>query len=303
MFVEQGIRPENQFWKYIAGSVIIASAAFMGQIPVSIAIALKSLKTGKIPTNQNDLLQILEPNLQLFLLLLSFVFAFAAIYYVITKFHQQTLLSATTSRKSFDWNRFFFTFCIWAFFIICSTLFSYYSNPNQFLINFKPIPFAILFVIATLLIPIQTSTEEYIFRGYLMQGFANLAKNKWFPLIMTSVLFGSMHIFNPEIQKLGYIVLVYYIGTGFLLGILTLMDEGMELALGFHAANNLVGALLVTTDWGALQTYSILKDISKPNVGAEILVPLLVFYPFLIFICSKKYSWNQWQERLTGSIK
>ena len=303
MFVEQGIKPENQFWKYIAGSVLIASAAFMGQIPVSIAIALKSLKTGKIPTSQSDLLQILEPNLQLFLLLLSFVFAFGAFYYVITKFHQQTLLSVTTSRKKFDWNRFFFTFCIWTFFIICSTLFSYYSNPNQFLINFKPIPFAILFVIATLLIPIQTSTEEYIFRGYLMQGFANLAKNKWFPLIMTSVLFGSLHIFNPETQKLGYIVLVYYIGTGFLLGILTLMDEGMELSLGFHAANNLVGALLVTTDWGALQTYSILKDISKPNVGAEILVPLLVFYPFLIFICSKKYSWNQWKARLTGSIK
>jgi hypothetical protein len=33
---------------------------------------------------------------------------------------------------------------------------------------------------------------------------------------------------------------VYYIGTGLFLGILTLMDE-MELALGFHAANNLVG--------------------------------------------------------------
>jgi hypothetical protein len=33
---------------------------------------------------------------------------------------------------------------------------------------------------------------------------------------------------------------VYYIGTGLFLGI-TLMDEGMELALGFHAANNLVG--------------------------------------------------------------
>jgi hypothetical protein len=27
------------------------------------------------------------------------------------------------------------------------------------------------------------------------------------------------------------------------------MDEGMELALGFHAANNLVGSLLITSDW------------------------------------------------------
>jgi hypothetical protein len=36
---------------------------------------------------------------------------------------------------------------------------------------------------------------------------------------------------------------VYYIGRG-CSSILTLMDEGMELALGFHAANNLVGLLV-----------------------------------------------------------
>jgi membrane protease YdiL (CAAX protease family) len=30
------------------------------------------------------------------------------------------------------------------------------------------------------MIPLQTSAEEYIFRGYLMQGFMVLARNKWF---------------------------------------------------------------------------------------------------------------------------
>jgi membrane protease YdiL (CAAX protease family) len=77
-----------------------------------------------------------------------------------------------------------------------------------------------------------------------MQGFANLARDKWFPLLMTSVIFGGMHIFNPEVSKIGYIILVYYIEHR-IVGIVTLMDEGMELALGFHAANNLVGALLI----------------------------------------------------------
>jgi hypothetical protein len=45
------------------------------------------------------------------------------------------------------------------------------------------------------------------------------------------------------------------------------MDEGMELALGFHAANNLVGALLINSDWSAFQTNSIFKDISEPSAG------------------------------------
>jgi membrane protease YdiL (CAAX protease family) len=79
-------------------------------------------------------------------------------------------------------------------------------------LNFKPVPFVILLIIGTLLIPIQTS-EEYIFRGYLMQGFGNLVKHKWFPLLMTSIIFGSVHFGNPEVSKLG-ICFVYYIGTG-----------------------------------------------------------------------------------------
>ena len=245
----------------------------------------------------------LEPNTTLFLILLSFVFAFFAIKLVVRNFHKQTLLAVTTSREKVDWKRVFFSFGIWSVFTVVSTLIMYYSSPESFVVNFKPIPFLILAIIGILLIPIQTSTEEYVFRGYLMQGFALLAKNKWFPLVMTSVIFGGMHIANPEVEKMGYIILVYYIGTGFFLGIITLMDEGMELALGFHAANNLVGALLITSDWSAFQTHSILKDNSLPSVGFEILVPIFIIFPILLFIFSKKYNWTNWQDKLTGKIE
>lgn len=119
---------------------------------------------------------------------------------------------------------------------------------------------------------------------------------------MTSVIFGMMHIFNPEVSKMGYIILVYYIGTGFLLGIMTLMDEGMELALGFHAANNLIGALLVTSEWSAFKTESILKDLSEPSAGIDVILPVILVYPLLLFIFSKKYKWLNWQEKLTGKI-
>lgn len=304
MFLENAVTPENKFWKYIVGSVIVIAASFIGQIPFMIAIAFKSFSSGKpFPTDEKSLLSFLNPNLSLFLLMLSFAFAFLAIYLVIKYLHKQTFLSVTTSRNKMDWKRFFFSFSIWGIFTIASTVIMYYVNPEGFEINFKPIPFAILAVIAIILIPIQTSTEEYIFRGYLMQGFANLAKNKWFPLVMTSVIFGTMHIANPEVQKLGYIIMIYYIGTGLFLGILTLMDEGMELALGFHAANNLIAALLITSDWSAFQTESILKDNSEPSAGFEILVPVFIIFPILLFIFSKKYGWTNWKEKLTGKIE
>lgn len=304
MFLENAVTPENKFWKYIVGSVIVIAGSFIGQIPFMIAIAFKSFSSGKpFPTDEKALMTFLNPNLSLFLLMLSFVFAFLAIFLVIKYFHKQTFLSVTTSRNKMDWKRFFFSFSIWGIFTIASTVIMYYANPEGFEINFKPIPFAILAVIAIVLIPIQTSTEEYIFRGYLMQGFANLAKNKWFPLVMTSVIFGTMHIANPEVQKLGYIIMIYYIGTGLFLGILTLMDEGMELALGFHAANNLIAALLITSDWSAFQTESILKDNSEPSAGFEILVPVFIIFPILLFIFSKKYGWTNWKEKLTGKIE
>ena len=304
MFIEQGIKPENKFWKYIVGSLVVILISSFGQIPLMIGIFAKSFSDGKgMPQlDEKSLMTYLEPNLTLFLIMLSFVFAMFGIYIVVKNIHKQTMLSVTTSRAKVDWSRILFSFTIWSLFTIISTAILYYTSPESFVMNFKLVPFLILVIIGTLMIPIQTSCEEYVFRGYLMQGFGNLARNKWFPLVMTSSIFGLMHIANPEVTKIGYIVLVYYIGTGFFLGILTLMDEGMELSLGFHAANNLVGALLVTADWSAFQTHSILKDISEPSAGFDVIAPVLIIYPIMLFIFAKKYNWTNWKEKLTGEI-
>jgi uncharacterized protein len=302
MFLDQNIAKENPFWKYLVGSVLIVIASIIGQIPLLIGIGIKAMQEGEMPTSNEEILQFLEPNLSLFFILISFVFALIGMYLVVKYFHHQTFLSVTTSRSKVDWKRIFFSFGLWTIITIVSTLLMYYFEPEMFVVNFKPIPFLILVIIGVLLIPFQTSTEEYVFRGYLMQGFASLAKNKWFPLLMTSLIFGLMHITNPEVSKMGYIVMIYYIGTGFFLGILTLMDEGMELALGFHAANNLISALLITSDWSAFQTHSILKDISEPKAGFDVIIPVLVIYPILLFVFAKKYKWTNWKEKLTGKI-
>lgn len=304
MFIEQGISKENKFWKYLVGSGIIIAASAIGNLPFGVAIVVKALADGReIPATSEAMMTLMDSNLTLFLLMLSFVPAIAGIFMVVKYFHKQTILSVTTARRKTDWSRVFFSFLVWAVFTTVSTALMYYENPQDFVVNFKPVPFAILVLIGVIMIPIQTSTEEYVFRGYLMQGFGNLAMNKWFPLLMTSVIFGTMHILNPEVEKLGYISLIYYIGTGLFLGIITLMDDGMELALGFHAANNLIGALLITSDWTVFQTHSILKDVSEPNVGIDILFPVLVIFPILLFIFSKKYGWTNWKNKLFGQIQ
>jgi membrane protease YdiL (CAAX protease family) len=234
--------------------------------------------------------------------MLPFVVGIVVLFIWVRYLHKQTIRSLTTSRIKVDWSRIFFSFFVWSLFTVASTVALYYINPQDFQFNFKPLPFLILVILASLLIPIQTSFEEYLFRGYMMQGIGLATRKKIIPLLVTSFMFGMMHIANPEIEKMGNIILIYYIGTGLFLGIITLMDEGMELALGFHAANNLVGALLITSDWSAFQTDSILKDTATPSAGLDVLLPVFIVFPLLLFIFSKKYKWTNWREKLAGNI-
>ncbi|CAM4254602.1 CPBP family intramembrane glutamic endopeptidase [Flavobacterium terrigena] len=214
-----------------------------------------------------------------------------------------TIRILTTSRSKIDWKRVFFSFGLWSLFTIVTTVVSYYAAPEDFVVNFKPEKFTVFVILAILFVPLQTSFEEYLFRAHMLQGLGLATKTRWIPLVVTSFLFGIMHIANPEVDKLGMVIMFYYIGTGLFLGILTLMDEGLELALGFHAANNLVGALLVTSDWSAFQTHSILKDVSEPSANFQIFIPILVIFPILLYIFAIKYKWSNWKEKLFGTIK
>ena len=303
MFLTQSFLPQNMFWKYLVGSVIVILAAFLGQVPLILAIVAESFSSGRpFPQTNGEVMGFMEPNLTLFLLLISFAFAWAALYFVVKLLHKQRFMQIVTSRPKLDWNRILFAFGIWGAILAVSTYIGYVMAPEDYVVQFQWDKFLILAAIAIPLIPVQTSVEEFIFRGYLMQGFANLSRTRLFPLVMTSVIFGAMHILNPEIGTLGYIMMVFYIGTGLFLGILTLMDDGLELALGFHAANNLVAALLVTADWTAFQTHSVLKDVSAPEAGYDVLFPVLVIFPILLFIFSKRYNWAGWRQKLTGPV-
>ena len=300
MFLEQVDISKNPFWKYLLGSFVIIIFSVIGQLPLTYAL----VESGPVMpgTNPMDMFRNLDKNLQLFLLLIPFSVGLLGFWLVIKKLNERTLLSVTTSRSKIDWSRVFYSFILWGSVSVVLIVGDYFISPDSYEWNFNIKSFAVLFIIAVALIPIQTSLEEYIFRGYLMQGFAGIFKNRWAPLLVTSVVFGGLHLFNPEVEKLGYGIMVYYIGTGLFLGILTLMDDGIELALGFHAANNLFTALLVTSSWTAFQTESILIDISEPSLGLELIVSLVVLYPIFLFIMSKKYSWSQWIVKLTSKI-
>ncbi|MBC9797260.1 CPBP family intramembrane glutamic endopeptidase [Sinomicrobium weinanense] len=304
MFIEQAFKGKNHNWFYYVAGVVLAFTGwqFIGAVPLIAVLFLKVPDMMSFPSDIGGMTDLLGANLFLFLMIISFLTGLLALLFTVKYIHKQPLLALTTSRKRIDKKRILYGFGLVV--AINSILFviGYFLSPGDFQWNFKPLPFLILLAITIIMLPIQTSFEEYLFRGYLMQGLGVLAKNRWFPLITTSVFFGLLHIFNPEVKELGYIIMVYYIGTGLLLGVMTLMDDGMELALGYHAGNNMLTALLVTADWTALQTDSLFLDISSPEAGFDVLAPVLI-YPVVIYILARKYGWTGWKEKLFGKVE
>ena len=301
-YLEQTTTENKRFVDYLKGSLIFIFFNFIGQIPLSLYIIFQSDLVGEFTSHQ-DMFSKLPSNPTLFLILLPFAVVLPFIYLVVTRLHQRSFLSLITSRDRVDYKKTLFSFFLWGIVSALMVIFDYMMSPEDYVWNFKPLIFLILLLISVVMIPLQTSMEELIFRGYLMQGFGVLFKNRWMPLLITSILFGLLHIWNPEIDKLGIHLIWYYIGTGLFLGVITLMDEGIELALGFHAANNLVTALLVTASWTAFQTESLLIDNSEPSLGMEIIFTLAVIYPLLALIFAKKYQWKNWTAQLTHKFE
>tara|TARA_R110002049_G_scaffold270092_1_gene447086 strand:+ start:448 stop:1386 length:939 start_codon:yes stop_codon:yes gene_type:complete len=296
MYIEQGYKRKTKgLWKY-----------FVLPIGFIILMVFNYIAVKNSPVNVDDMMnQLIDQWGRNTVFAINLIPLAVGCFVVLgwTKLIQrQSITSLTTSRKKIDFKRIGFSFAFWGLLTIVLFAIGFVLSPADFVFNFKPIPFLILAVISILLIPLQTSFEEYLFRGQMMQGLGLLVGNRLVPLIVTSVLFGVMHMANPEVGTLGYGIMVYYIGTGLFLGIITLMDEGLELALGFHAANNLIGALLVTADWTVFQTDSIYLDVSMPELGWDIFVPVLIIYPALLFLFAKKYKWTNWKERLTGNV-
>lgn len=293
---------KNEFWMYLCGII----AAFLGYlafqlimiIPLMAAATNNGITMKDITENPNILFNPdaigMNRSVLLALMMGMFVFTLLFLWLALKLFHKKTLTSIITGFQNIRWNRYFFAFGIWSSLIILITLVSYFMAPDEMEFRFDTGKFAILVLVAVIFIPIQTATEELLFRGYLMQGFALVFKNGVIPLIITSILFGLMHASNPETKAHGLLLMMpYYIFFGIFLGVLTLLDEGAELAMGIHAANNLVSALLVTSKNSVLQTDALFFT-SQENPGGEFAI-WAIMAGICFFILHKKYKLSNWK--------
>lgn len=301
MFFQVAQKGSNNFFKYLLTIIAVFIAALLGNAPLLFVLAGRSAGDPQVlqELRTEDGLDFsavgLDPNFSLFLILLSFIFAMIALLVFVRWVHGKPLLSVVTSRRRLDWARVFFAFGIWFGLSLLHEGISYAIEPDNYSLQFQWSSFIPLLAIALFILPVQTSFEEIMFRGYLMQGIGLWSGNRWFPLLITSIIFGLLHFSNPEVTKFGAgLMMSYYIGIGFFLGVCTLMDDGLEFALGIHAATNIYGATIVSFSGAALQTPAIFR-IQHLDTGLMLIAGLASAILFLI-IAARKYGWADWRK-------
>ena len=298
MFIEQAYKGNNTWWRVVI-TALLTTGIFIGNFIMYFMMSDKQMKAAY------DLMKDIPNNLSLVINLLPFVFLLGMLFLLVYFLNERNLITLTTSREKVDFKKILFSFGLIVFISVLGFAASFYADNSNIILNFHPVKFFILLTISLLLFPFQIGLEEYLFRGYLMQQIGIVVKNRWFPLLFTSIVFGLFHSANPEVAEMGFGVMIFYIGTGLLLGIMTLMDDSLELALGFHLGNNLMASILITSDFSALQTHALFRysgDENTSNTLNEMIISIAITYPIILFILAKKYKWTNWKEKLTGKV-
>jgi membrane protease YdiL (CAAX protease family) len=299
--LESSYSGKNAFWRYLLMILaVLAASNTIGSIPLFISIggrmSVDPSVAARLAENPNDLTVLgVSSNTGLLMMLFPFIVALIALILLVKPLNGRSLIKIINGTDSFRWNRFFISALIWGIISAIYLFVCLKADPSNYSLNNKSASLIPLMLISVLVFPFQAAFEEILFRGYLMQGFTVLFNNRLFPLITTSILFGLMHGLNPEVKAFGFwTMLPQYVLFGLIFGIMTIMDDGIEAAIGAHAANNAFLCVMVTNDASALQTKALFV---QHNVYPWLeLSTMLLMGVLIIAVMNMIFKWNNFSE-------
>ncbi len=286
-----------------SAAVIMYMFMFIGGSIASIPIIYVMVKNPDIifdPMLQNDvvgfIVKYIDPVANYIFTNLSIYFMLFGVYIAVKFIHKRhfgTLLNFTGKLK---WANFFISFIIYGFLLIAGTAVDYWFNPNAYTYSFDPEKFWLTLPLILIMTPIQTTTEELVFRGYVIQSFGVKIKNGWVLSLISGVLFTLPHLANPEIyasSKMGVFsticMILNYFVIGMALAIVTIRTNSLEAAMGAHAVNNLFCFILVSYPDTAIPTYTLFYTSSFNPVGGLIstFITSALFYLITVSVIKK----------------
>jgi membrane protease YdiL (CAAX protease family) len=296
-FLERASDQMNQIWKYL---LVFLCALLLWPLIGSIPLVIVSLipflgenPSGSLPSDNALVISgaYLSDNLRLLLLLFSTAVALLLTVLSVKALHKRSFTEVVNGTKKIRTGRILTGAGVWFALMAITYTADYLLCREDYIVQFNASRFIPLFFITLILMPFQTTGEEFLFRGYLTQGFAALTGKRWIALLAPSLCFGFMHAFNPEVKEFGFwATMPQYIYFGLFFGLVAILDDGIELSIGLHAANNIFLSLFVTHRSSALQTDAMLEVIHISPVKDTLLLVVLSIIAGLYF--AGKYKWH-----------
>jgi membrane protease YdiL (CAAX protease family) len=297
-YLENAIDKDNSFGKYVTVIIVtfismsLISGLFTGIVETVYLLNKDSDFAPKMFSSINDLYDAGMPeNLVLISAFFPTVIVLLISWALIRKMHKRTFSMTVNGRQTVRWNHVFAGFGVWFLLMFVFLAISYIAGADNFVWQFNIAKFIPLLIISLLMIPFQSAFEEYIFRGYIAQGIGALTKNRWLVIFIPGLLFGLAHGASTEVAEHGFwVIMPQYILFGLFFGLIAVLDDGIELSIGIHAANNLFVCLFVTKETSSLRTPAILKQLEISHLAESI--GLLVAISLTVFYFYRKYKWN-----------
>ena len=293
--LESAYLGQNEWWKYVLLIIIsLVGANIIGAIPLGVAMIIYSVKNGGTMNALEGLNFTaigMNSTLGLALMIFSFIVGLVLFILLFKPFHQRLFQTVINGTNKIRWRRVITGFLIWGIIMAFYTTVDYFMNIDNYELRLNLNALIPLAIVSLLLIPFQAFYEEILFRGYLAQGVGRITKNRIAVIIIPSIFFALMHGLNPEIEKFGFWnMMPQYFMIAAVYAFISILDDGIELAMGAHAANNAFISIFVTADGTAFQTDALLKvyEISPWKEFVVLIIASAVFIGTLAF----KYRWR-----------
>jgi membrane protease YdiL (CAAX protease family) len=277
---------KNDWWRYLISFPAILAIWFIGGTLLVLPLMAYVLLDGDPATTFSDTGFAGVPVVVNFLAtVLTFLPLIAATLLAVRFIHVRSLRSLVTGEERIRWGRLMAGAGVWFVLAGLVSVTEALLYPGRYVLTFQPMTLHVYASAALFFIPLQTSAEELLFRGYLLQWMGLRLKNKWLLAFLNGALFFLPHIVNPEMATNGILIGLGYFAMGFFFALITLQDNGMELALGMHAANNLFAALFANYAITALPSPALftIQTLDPVYSLVSVVIGMIVFYLIFFF--------------------
>lgn len=278
---------KNTHWRYVSSLlVILAFMLVLGTIVYVVALFVLGLVNPDL-VNIEEMI-ITDPLVDFYLYHIVNIFTILGMWIAARAILKRKLISFITPYDRVYWSKIGYGFFIAFFLFTVFALLDYVIFPNDYVLNdFDGTRFAWLVAASILLVPIQTTSEELLFRGFLLQWAGKITKN---PIILTFIIggiFGGLHFFNPEMEHGAFWVAIDYLAMGFIWTYISIKTNSSEYSIGAHAANNMFLCIFLTMEDSVVGNIPSLFVVTDINAMLSALTTVTTGIIFLFIVLRK----------------